>query len=491
MPDSRPHLNSAFCAIYCRISSDKTGKAAGVERQEADCRALADRLGLTVLHVFVDNDLSAYSGKPRPGYIKLLAAMEKGEIGTVLAYHQDRLQRSPVELEEYVDVSELGKVTTHTVLAGHIDLSTPAGRFNARIIGAAARYEVEHMIERQRDAKLDAAKAGQFLGGQRPYGFENKRTSLRDDEAKHIREWAKAITRGASFNSVAVDMNRRGILTQHGKTWNALKIRNILIRPINVGIVHHKGIDYKAQSPAILTPEEWGGLMAAISASRRRSPHPGRCRKYLLNGFLFCGVCGKKLFHKSKQQRDGSYKPTVACGKNDPTTGLWHGCGGVSRMVAPIEDLVLDAVAYRLSSPEFGVALKVQKDNAKTINDLQQRQAQLEVKINEATEDYYKNNLLTREEFQRTKQLLDAELAATTKQIAAEYSDQLNIDLDLTGDIRGALELAPLVKRREILFSLISKIYVDPRPKVEGYTYPKYKDKYRFDPDLVRIEWKV
>jgi hypothetical protein len=36
-------------AIYCRISSDPTGEAAGVKRQEADCRKLAE--GLEVVQV--------------------------------------------------------------------------------------------------------------------------------------------------------------------------------------------------------------------------------------------------------------------------------------------------------------------------------------------------------------------------------------------------------------------------------------------------------
>lgn len=67
-----PQSHKSFAAIYARISSDKSGQSAGVERQEADCRALASRLGLTVSHVLVDNDISAYSGKPRPQYKRLL-----------------------------------------------------------------------------------------------------------------------------------------------------------------------------------------------------------------------------------------------------------------------------------------------------------------------------------------------------------------------------------------------------------------------------------
>ena len=45
--------------IYARISSDPTGKAAGVNRQLKECRELASRLGMTVTQELVDNDISA------------------------------------------------------------------------------------------------------------------------------------------------------------------------------------------------------------------------------------------------------------------------------------------------------------------------------------------------------------------------------------------------------------------------------------------------
>ena len=55
-------------AVYTRISQDATGQRAGVTRQLEDCEALADRLGWEVTHRYGDNDLSAYSGRTRPGF---------------------------------------------------------------------------------------------------------------------------------------------------------------------------------------------------------------------------------------------------------------------------------------------------------------------------------------------------------------------------------------------------------------------------------------
>jgi hypothetical protein len=50
----------------------------GVQAQEEQVRALAARLGYLVIAVFCDNDVSAYSGKPRPQYLKMLDLGDRG-----------------------------------------------------------------------------------------------------------------------------------------------------------------------------------------------------------------------------------------------------------------------------------------------------------------------------------------------------------------------------------------------------------------------------
>jgi DNA invertase Pin-like site-specific DNA recombinase len=51
--------------VYCRISDDRTGLKAGVGRQEEDCRAVAARKGWGIGEVYIDNDVSAWSGRIR------------------------------------------------------------------------------------------------------------------------------------------------------------------------------------------------------------------------------------------------------------------------------------------------------------------------------------------------------------------------------------------------------------------------------------------
>ncbi|WP_255499967.1 recombinase family protein [Actinotalea sp. JY-7885] len=59
-------------AVYARISQDRSGEELGVRRQLADCRVEAQRRGWAVAEEYVDDDLSAYSGKKRPAYERML-----------------------------------------------------------------------------------------------------------------------------------------------------------------------------------------------------------------------------------------------------------------------------------------------------------------------------------------------------------------------------------------------------------------------------------
>jgi site-specific DNA recombinase len=90
-------------AVYCRISKDKTGLRAGVERQREDCQQLAARLGWPVVRIYVDNDISAYSGKGRPQYQQLRDDVKHGTVNAVIAWHPDRLHRRSAELESWLD----------------------------------------------------------------------------------------------------------------------------------------------------------------------------------------------------------------------------------------------------------------------------------------------------------------------------------------------------------------------------------------------------
>ncbi len=68
--------------VYTRISSDPEGQRAGVERQRIDCEALCASRGWEITEYWEDNDRSAYSGRPRKAYERMLSVIEEGAPST-------------------------------------------------------------------------------------------------------------------------------------------------------------------------------------------------------------------------------------------------------------------------------------------------------------------------------------------------------------------------------------------------------------------------
>src|SRR5450631_2488274 len=114
----RYHLHMP-AIIYARISQDRQKDGAGVERQIQDCTALAARMNLDVVEVIKENDTSAYRlWKTRPGWERIMALANAGEVDGIVVWHTDRLYRHPMDLEKLALAVEDTGLTIYTCTAG-------------------------------------------------------------------------------------------------------------------------------------------------------------------------------------------------------------------------------------------------------------------------------------------------------------------------------------------------------------------------------------
>ncbi len=150
---------SLRAAIYVRQSKDIAGIGAAVDRQRQNCERLCDERGWIVVDTLTDNDLSASSGRVRPGYERLLAMVDAGDLDVIVCWHVDRLTRRVIDLEDVITRCERAGTKVATV-SGDLDLSTDAGRLVGRILASVARGEVERKSARQKRAALQSAEAG-------------------------------------------------------------------------------------------------------------------------------------------------------------------------------------------------------------------------------------------------------------------------------------------------------------------------------------------
>jgi DNA invertase Pin-like site-specific DNA recombinase len=363
--------------IYARISQDREGAGIAVERQESDCRELGVALGVGIAAgighpkpngVYRDNDLSAYSGKPRPGYRALLDDIRAGRVDGVLVWHTDRLHRSPAELEEYITACELHGVPTQTVTAGIVDLATPAGRLTARTLGNHARYEVEHMAERIRSAKERGRASGAWQGGPHPFGFRpdglpvkqggEGRLAQVPEEAAAIKQAYERLLAGGSIRSIARDWNAHGMRTRNGNPWSVTAVRRLLLAARNAGLVDygpdflHREVVGKGRWPEIVDHDTWRAARAILTDPKRHSS-PGPKPRWLLTGVLICGVCGSTWFRAQKRPhgRDGY---TYMCLGGLQPGGTFH----LSRRQDTLDAYVEEKIIERLSQRDLADAVK-------------------------------------------------------------------------------------------------------------------------------------
>jgi site-specific DNA recombinase len=89
-------------------------------------------------------------------------------------------------------------------VSGDIDLTTPDGQFQARILGAVAKKESDDKSRRIRRKHEELALNGKVSGSDsRPYDYEADKVTLRPAEAAIVQECAQRLLAGEPVRSIA------------------------------------------------------------------------------------------------------------------------------------------------------------------------------------------------------------------------------------------------------------------------------------------------
>ena len=397
-PRSSP---AVLAAIYTRISYDPAGQRAGVERQRVDCEALCRSRGWEVVTYLEDNDRSAYNGKPRRAYQQLLRAVEVGEVDAVVTWHNDRLHRSPKELEGFIDLVERTGVRVAVVSGGDYDLTSSDGRLAARIVGAVARKESEDRSRRVRRKHLELAEQGR-PAGQLGWGVRT------EDERRLVGEAAERVLAGHGLMTIAKDWNERGVPGATKQPWSAKTLRKVLLSARVAGLREH-GVDRSGKVLGALSPAVWEGAVdrrtwdhvRAVLLSPGRLTSVGAPTRYLLTGLIFCGVCGGRMQARRRDARTRRY----VCAGHRPGHQL-------AILAQPADDLVAERALDLLTSPRIREALVAQSGPSENLS-LGQALADLgsaETRLQTLDDDYYVQGALTVRRYRSIRTRLEREV---------------------------------------------------------------------------------
>lgn len=433
---------STVVDLYLRLSEDKTGLEAGVDRQRDECLAYAADRGWVVRHIFIDNDISASKGLLRAEFERLLKANSQA----ILTWHIDRLVRVSADLERVIELN----VNVYAKESGHLDLSNPAGRAVARTITAWSTYEGEQKALRQKAAAAQRARQGRSWWSSRPFGFELDGTH-NEAEAEALREAYKALLAGVSLRQIARDLNGAGHLTTRGNHWTGAVFRFVLMNARNTGIRVYGGEEIGPAQWEAIVPEDTYRAAVRLLNNPARRVGGGGVRTHLLSGLARCGKCGEtvRAAPRGKKGSDGRYM-VYTCKVNS--------C--VSHRAEFTDRLVGSKVVARLSLPD--AAERLAPDMSGDVEELRAKAVRLREKIVEARQDH-EDDITTRDEFRSTTLSLRERLRETEEALSQAGQGTALEGLLGASDVASVWEGLSMERQRGAIETLVEKVVLRPR----------------------------
>jgi DNA invertase Pin-like site-specific DNA recombinase len=153
--------------LYVRVSKAKR-ELLDAQRQQPPCEAFAKAQGWSVVEVYLDDSISAYTGVPRDNFERMLSDVRAGKLDAIISWQADRLLRTVEDAAAIVQIAKETGVQVANV-GGSIDLSTAEGRRRFYEAAVAAQYESELKSERLKLKHAEIAASGGWQGGQRPF----------------------------------------------------------------------------------------------------------------------------------------------------------------------------------------------------------------------------------------------------------------------------------------------------------------------------------
>lgn len=188
-------MNTNRVACYARVSTDQ--QSTGLESQVRILKDYCQKNDIQNYEIFMDEGISGTKSS-RPALDRMMAAVNSGEVSSVVVYSFSRFARSTTHLLNALQVFK-AKNVSFVSLTEKIDTSTPVGIAVFSILAAISQLERDLIAERVRAGLANARAKGKLIG----------RKKQRDSDL--IRKLLKA---GMTFRQIAVIAK-----CSHGSVW--------------------------------------------------------------------------------------------------------------------------------------------------------------------------------------------------------------------------------------------------------------------------------
>lgn len=346
-------------ALYERLSRDdeQIGDSNSIVNQKAMLESYAAQHGFSNIVHYTDDGWSGANFE-RPSWKQLIADIEAGKVGCVIAKDMSRVGRDYLQTGFYTEVLFKEHEVRFIAIGNGVDSADQSTGEFAPFINIMAEWYVRDCSRKQKAQYQVRGKSGKPVTNTIPYGFRKdpaeKHHWLVDEEAADVvRRIFRLSVEGKGPHVIAqilmMDkverpsyyLAQRGRGTCQSKTdmsrpydWTGSTVRDILAKPEYMGHT----VNFRAYKPsykskkmikrppeewlifentheAIVDPETWK-LAQRVRQTVHRTDTTGEANP--LTGLMFCADCGAKMYNHKEGAR------ALAEGwKPDPDSGLY------------------------------------------------------------------------------------------------------------------------------------------------------------------------
>jgi len=318
------------------------------ERQRLAIMKKAAERGSKIIGWAEDLDVSASDTEPfsRPELGPWLRD-RIDEYDEVVVWRLDRLVRKTIP--DFADVLKWSMQHDKAIISATEDLKldTVDGRSMALLQASFAEKEAEAISLKVSEARAFLRQVGRWGAGRPPYGYRTVPNpdgrgyvlALDPVTSEVVRDLVQRVLAGESPNSLAVNLNARGVLTPadywrvnghqyvrktekrklRGKLWDRSAVIHILRSEALLGYAHYQGktvigddgMPVMFTDTPLIEQHEWDQLQAILDgrATTRQRSHGSA----LLLGVVFCGRCGSKLYRWAATRPSGKTYSYYRC----------------------------------------------------------------------------------------------------------------------------------------------------------------------------------
>ena len=333
-----------YTALYERLSRDDEmqGESNSIVNQKRYLEEYAQAQGFKNIRHFTDDGYSGTNFK-RPGFQKMIAAIEAGEIDVVCVKDLSRFGRDYLKVGFYTEMIFPQKGVRFIAINNSVDSANPTENDFTPFLNIMNEWYAKDTSNKIRTIFRSRMQDGKRCSGAIPYGYrrdpEDKNHLLIDEEAaKVVRRIYQMVIDGMGSQAIANQLTADNVLipsayleqSEHGESrnhsyhdpcrWNCTAVSYILDKQEYMGhTVLGKTIceNFKTKKRRKARPDEliifenthepiidaetWHLVQKLRRRTRRKLANGSYSHR--LSGLVYCADCGKRLSYSSPQSQ--------------------------------------------------------------------------------------------------------------------------------------------------------------------------------------------